>query len=113
VKLRTDRDGVDLIAEAQGADLIAIPVERLDPDFFQLRTGVAGQILQKFATYGRRVAIVGDISRQVEESRALHDFVAEANRAITSGSSRQSKILRAVWRSHSSHRPVTPDPSRR
>jgi hypothetical protein len=79
-KLRTDRDAVDLIGEAQGADFIAIPTERLDDDFFRLRTGVAGQMLQKFATYGRRVAIVGDISRYIEESTAFRDFVIESNR---------------------------------
>jgi hypothetical protein len=81
-KLRTDGDAVDVISEASGQDaqLIVIPVERLDPDFFRLRTGVAGQILQKFVTYGRRVAIVGDISKQVEESSALRDFVVESNR---------------------------------
>jgi hypothetical protein len=79
-KLRTDHDAVDLIGEAQGADFIAIPIERLDDDFFLLRTGVAGQMLQKFATYGRRIAIVGDISRHLEESTAFRDFVIESNR---------------------------------
>jgi hypothetical protein len=79
-KLRSDRDAVDLIGEAHGFDLIAIPVERLDPDFFRLKTGVAGAMLQKFMTYGRRVAIVGDILRYVEESASLRDFVVEANR---------------------------------
>ena len=79
-KLRTDRDAVDLIGEAQGADFIAIATERLDADFFRLRTGVAGQMLQKFMTYGRRVAIVGDISRHIEESTAFRDFVIESNR---------------------------------
>jgi len=79
-KLRTERDAVDLISEAHSADVIVIPVERLDPDFFKLRTGVAGQMLQKFVTYGKRVAIIGDISRRVEESSALRDFVVETNR---------------------------------
>lgn len=81
-KLRSDRDAVELIGEAlaQGAGLIVIPVERLDEEFFRLRTGVAGQILQKFVTYGRRVAIAGDISRHVAESSALRDFVVESNR---------------------------------
>lgn len=79
-RLRSDRDAVDLIGEAQGADLIVIPAERLEEDFFRLRTGVAGAFLQKFATYHRRVAILGDISRHVQESTALRDFVVEANR---------------------------------
>jgi hypothetical protein len=79
-KLRTDRDAVDLIGEAQGAGFIVIPAERLEEDFFRLRTGVAGAFLQKFATYQRRVAILGDISRHIQESTALRDFVMEANR---------------------------------
>jgi hypothetical protein len=79
-KLRDDREAVELIGDAQGAGLIVIPAERLDKDFFRLRTGVAGQFLQKFVTYGRRVAIVGDISRHVAESSALRDFVVESNR---------------------------------
>jgi hypothetical protein len=79
-KFRSDRDAVDLIGEAQGAGLILIPAQRLEEDFFRLRTGVAGAFLQKFATYRRRVAILGDISRHVEESPALRDFVVEANR---------------------------------
>jgi Domain of unknown function (DUF4180) len=79
-KLRSDRDAVDLIGEAQGCPSILIPAERLDEDFFRLRTGVAGAFLQKFVTYGRRVAILGDISRYMEESSAWRDFVVEANR---------------------------------
>jgi hypothetical protein len=79
-KLRSDRDAVDLIGEAQGCHLILIPAERLDEDFFLLRTRVAGAFLQKFVTYGRRVAILGDISRYMEESSAWRDFVVEANR---------------------------------
>ncbi len=62
------------------AKVLAIPVERLDADFFQLRSGVAGEIVQKFANYKMLVAIVGDISRYVGESKSLRDFVREANR---------------------------------
>jgi Domain of unknown function (DUF4180) len=80
--IRTARDATDLISEAweERAKVLAIPVERLHPDFFQLSSGVAGEIVQKFATYKMRVAIVGDISRCVDESKSLRDFVREANR---------------------------------
>jgi hypothetical protein len=80
--IRTARDATDLISEAweERAKVLAIPVERLHPDFFQLSSGVAGEIVQKFATYKMRVAIVGDISRYVDESTSLRDFVREANR---------------------------------
>ncbi len=81
-KLRSDRDAVELIGEAlgQGAGLVLVPVECLEDEFFQLRTGIAGAILQKFATYRMRLAIIGDISRYVEDSSALRDFVYESNR---------------------------------
>jgi hypothetical protein len=79
-KLRSARDATDLIGDASGAEMIVIPVERLDPDFFRLRTGVAGEMTQKWVMYGKRVAIVGDVSAHVNESKSFHDFVYEANR---------------------------------
>lgn len=80
--LRSDRDAVDLIGEAFGnrAGLIVIPTERFHPDFFLLKTGIAGGFIQKFVNYRMRLAIVGDISAQLEKSAALRDFVREANR---------------------------------
>lgn len=42
--------------------------------------GVDGEIVQKFAMYGARVAIVGDISGRVAMSHSLASFVAKANR---------------------------------
>ena len=81
-RLHTDRDALPIIEKAweHRARLIAIPIERLDDDFFQLKTGVAGAIIQKLVQYRFHIAIVGDISRYVDESTALRDFVREANR---------------------------------
>ena len=81
-KLKSERDALDLIGEAMssGADLILVPVERLAEDFFSLKTGLAGQIMQKCVTYRRRLVILGDISQYVAGSRAFRDFVSEANR---------------------------------
>lgn len=81
-KLKNERDAIELIAEAaqHGASLIVIPAERLDDDFFRLRTRIAGEMIQKFVTYRLRLAIVGDISRHLNESSSLRDFVREANR---------------------------------
>ena len=75
-------EAVDLIGEAMGAgaDWVVIPSARLGDDFFRLRTGVAGEVVQKFVTYGRRLAIVGDISAHVAASEPLRDFVRESNR---------------------------------
>lgn len=81
-RLRRDRDAVDLIGMAfeHRADLIVLPVERLDDDFFRLRTRIAGEIIQKFVNSRLRLAIVGDISRRLDESSALRAFVNESNR---------------------------------
>jgi hypothetical protein len=81
-KLKSERDALDLISEAMssGAELILVPLERLAEDFFYLKTGLAGQIMQKCVTYRRRLVILGDISQYVAGSRAFRDFVSEANR---------------------------------
>ncbi|AEC02579.1 DUF4180 domain-containing protein [Parasphaerochaeta coccoides] len=47
--------------------------------FFDLRTGVAGEILQKFTNYRFLIAIVGDFS--VYGSASLHAFIRESNRS--------------------------------
>jgi hypothetical protein len=72
----------DLIGATWGENiaLIALPADRLDPEFFRLRSLLAGDVLQKFVTYRVRVAIVGDISEYVAASDALRDFVWESNR---------------------------------
>jgi hypothetical protein len=41
------------------------------------RTRITGEIIRKFVAYGRRIAIVGDISRYLDESSALRDFLSE------------------------------------
>lgn len=80
--LRDGNDALDLIAATYDspADLIAIPVERLDPEFFTLSNGLAGDFLQKLVNYKLRVAIIGDISAHTAASNALRDFVRESNR---------------------------------
>ena len=79
--LRNDRDAVDVISVAaeHHPDMIVISTRRFDDDFFRLRTGIAGQVIQKFLTYGLRLVIVGDISQHLQESSALRDFVYECN----------------------------------
>ena len=81
-ELLSGRDAVDLMSAAaeQRAEWIVIPVDRLGDDFFDLRTRVAGEIVQKFAMYGRRVVILGDITRRLEASNSLAAFVVESNR---------------------------------
>jgi hypothetical protein len=81
-ELRTSQDAVDLMSAAaeQRAAMIVIPTERLGDDFFDLRTRIAGEIMQKFAMYGARVAIVGDISSRISASKSLAALIVESNR---------------------------------
>ncbi|MFF3872786.1 DUF4180 domain-containing protein [Streptomyces sp. NPDC001978] len=80
--LDSESTALDLIGDAIGRDaqLVAVPVERIADEFFRLRSGVAGAVVQKFANYRLRLAVLGDISAHVSASEALRDFVYEANR---------------------------------
>ncbi len=79
--IATPRQANDVLAEAFAHEANAVLMEEaaLAPAFFDLRTGLAGEILQKFANYGRRLAIFGDIGRYLAESAALRTFVARAD----------------------------------
>jgi hypothetical protein len=70
-------------ARSQEAEWVAVPIERLGEEFFHLRSGIAGEVLQKFMTYQLRIAIIGDITPLSAASKALHDFVVECNRGST------------------------------
>jgi hypothetical protein len=80
--LRNDRDAADLLPLAwqHRATMLVLPAARLGTDFFQLKTRLAGEVIQKLVGYRMRVAIVGDISLHLAESAALRDFVRESNR---------------------------------
>ena len=62
----------------QGADRVLIYEKNLHPDFFELKTGMAGEILQKFSNYRMSLAIVGEFSKYT--SKSLKDFIYESNK---------------------------------
>jgi hypothetical protein len=78
----TESDATAIIGDALGhrADWVVLAVSDLSSSFFQLRSGLAGAVVQKFVNYGCRLAIIGDISSHVAASTAFSDFVTEANR---------------------------------
>lgn len=81
-RISTAQDALDLIGETYQNPRCAGAVvfrEVLAPDFFVLRNGLAGEVLQKFSNYGIRLAIVGDFSDFT--SGPMHDFIYESNRA--------------------------------
>jgi hypothetical protein len=79
--LATGQDALDAIGEAWGSDAstIVVPVERLDPRFFELRTGVLGELTQKFVNYRIRLVVLGDVSAPTTASDAFRDYVRETN----------------------------------
>src|SRR5690554_5524367 len=75
------QSALDLIATINyetGCDRIILNKPALCEEFFDLRTGLAGEILQKFINYHIKVAIVGDFS--VYSSKSLRDFIYESNK---------------------------------
>jgi hypothetical protein len=79
IVIHTLADALDLIGNCayQGASKIIIHEKNLSPAFFDLKTGLAGDILQKFSNYRMDLAIVGDFSRYT--SKSLRDFIYESN----------------------------------
>ena len=72
--------GLVMQASEMGASSVALHEANIDPRFFQLRTGVAGEIFQKLVNYRFKLAIIGDISRYTETSESLRALVRECNR---------------------------------
>jgi hypothetical protein len=75
------QDGLDLLGNIyyQDFEKIIIYEENITPEFFDLKTKIAGEILQKFSNYRVRLAIVGDFSKY--ESQSIKDFIFESNKA--------------------------------
>jgi len=75
------QDALDLIGEAWGvsAGTVVVPVERFDPTFFDLTSGLLGEVTQKFVNYRIRLVVLGDITEHAAASKAFRDYVYEAN----------------------------------
>ena len=80
VLIQTAEDGAQLLADLyyQGFDLIIIQAGQLNPSFFDLKSGLAGEVLQKCSNWRIRLAITGDFS--LYDSKSLHDFIFESNK---------------------------------
>lgn len=59
-------------------DRIVIEKSLISESFFDLKTRLAGEILQKFINYQVKAAIVGDFS--MYSSQSLKDFIYECNK---------------------------------
>lgn len=76
-------DMLDIMGDIgyRGCSKLIVHAGDLSIDFFDLRTGLAGEVLQKFSNYRMRLFIVGDFSHL--KSSSWRDFIRESNRGKT------------------------------
>ena len=79
VIIEVAQDGLDLLGDAyyQGYDKMILNMKNITPSFFDLKNGLAGEVLQKFSNYRVRLVVLGDFSKF--ESNSLNDFIRESN----------------------------------
>jgi len=63
------------------ADVLTVYQETLDATFFDLKSGLAGEILQKVVNYRCRLGVIGNFTQYT--SKSLQDFIRESNRSNT------------------------------
>ncbi|WP_238777391.1 DUF4180 domain-containing protein [Leptospira bandrabouensis] len=60
-----------------GCDRFVLKRSHLVSDFFDLKMGLAGNVIQKIVNYRIKLAIIGDFS--IDSSKSLRDFIYEMN----------------------------------
>jgi hypothetical protein len=77
--LNNPQDTLDLmvLAGEKDANKIIIHENNINPDFFELKTGLAGEVLQKAVNYHIKLAIIGDFSKVT--SKSLKSLIVESN----------------------------------
>lgn len=79
ILLKSEQDAIRLLEEifSSGAYKVILHQENIDPGFFDLSTGFAGAVLQKFVNYDIQLAIIGDFHNVT--SKSLRAFIWESN----------------------------------
>ena len=70
------QDFLDIMVNVASRTIILYKKD-IDESFFDLKTGFAGEALQKASNYRIRLGIIGDYSGY--DSRSLKDFIRESN----------------------------------
>lgn len=81
ILIKDVQSALDLIGTVgfeTGCYRIVLDKSSISEEFFDLKTRLAGEILQKFINYHVKIAIVGAFS--VYTSKSLRDFIYESNR---------------------------------
>ncbi|UWG99129.1 DUF4180 domain-containing protein [Dehalobacter sp. DCM] len=75
------QSALDLMATVRyetGCNNVILTKAAINEDFFDLKTKLAGEILQKFINYQMKIVIIGDFSGYT--SGSLRDFIYECNK---------------------------------
>jgi len=77
--ISNESDGLDLVGTLyfQGYDRMILHKDTITATFFDLKTGLAGEVLQKFSNYRMRLVIVGDFKSL--RSKSFQAFIYECN----------------------------------
>ena len=80
--IRTHADLMDLIGSAAFGGGPRLMRDKADfaPAFWDLRSGLLGELTQKLTNYGLTLHLTGDFGAEAAGSRALHDFFVETQR---------------------------------
>ena len=78
--VRTPQDFLDLLAwgSENETNLVMLQDVNFVPEFYDLKTGLAGEVLQKLSNYSARLAIVGTFDMVV--SKRFRELMAESNK---------------------------------
>ena len=94
--INDERDALDIMADAsyQEAMSVILYETNLNPAFFELQTGLAGEILLKFTNYRMKLAVIGEFEKY--KSNSLQAFMSESNKGnqIFFVPDRESAIVR-------------------
>lgn len=78
--ISTTQNAVDLMMDMafEGYRKVIFYKAQISPDFFELKTKLAGEIMQKMVNHDLHAVIVGDFS--ATESESLDAFIFECNK---------------------------------
>ena len=76
-----ERDATDLVGNASfgGADYVLVHATSLPPEFFDLSSGFAGEVLQKFSNY--RLVLIVVVFDSAAASTSMAALMRESNRS--------------------------------
>ncbi|SEW52181.1 DUF4180 domain-containing protein [Chitinophaga arvensicola] len=90
ILINSPEEALQLIVDLYYQDFskIIIREENIIPGFFDLKTGIAGEVLQKFSNYKAQLTIVGSFTKY--PGKSIRDFIFESNKG------RQVNFLESV-----------------